>query len=648
MCGICGTYGFGDEALLRRMCDTLVHRGPDDEGFYADELVGLGMRRLSIIDLAGGAQPIHNEDRTIWLVFNGEIYNFQELRTALEHRGHHFSTASDTETIVHAYEEWGDDGIQRLRGMFAFALWDARRKRLLLARDRVGIKPLYYRHAGNYLWFASEIKAILQGGCPRELDFFALHQYLSFAHVPAPNTIFRGIKKLLPGHLLICQDGHTELRPFWDLELRPAQSGAMTWSDAKAEVSRLLDECVRLHMVADVPLGAFLSGGIDSSAIVGLMARHSPHPVRTFSLGFEARAHRFSELPYARLVAQHFKTEHLELPVTADVVRLLPSVIRHFDEPFANDTALVMYQLSQEVRKHVTVVLAGTGGDEVFAGYNRYVGMRLAEFYARAPHFVRARLADATERMVAQHADGRHWGRWLHEFTRAGLMTAEDRYVSWLTYFDEEAKRSLYADTVHALTADMDATSGVRAYLRLPERPRDYHDVVFYTDIKTYLPNDQLEYNEKMSMAHSLELRVPFCDHTLVEFAAQLPLHMKAKGGRPKRLLKEAMRGFLPDAIIDRPKVGLHAPIGIWLRSDLQPLVAELLSRTTVERRGYFRYDAIERLIGLHNAGRHDFSWEIWMLLVFEVWHRMYLDSPTVGEQFELHIPHRAAVSPAV
>lgn len=636
MCGICGTYGFGNKTLLQRMCDTILHRGPDDEGYYVDHQVGLGMRRLSIIDLAGGHQPIHNEDETIWVVFNGEIYNFLQLRSELKKRGHRFYTNSDTEVIVHAYEEYGDRFVDHLTGMFGLALWDSQHRRLVLVRDRVGIKPLYFRWENGRLWFASEIKSILASGCSREMDFLALHQYLSYAHVPAPNTIFKGIQKLLPGHMLVCQAGQMEIKPYWDLQVD--SDANLSWEDAKAETFRLLEECVRSHLISDVPLGAFLSGGIDSSAIVGLMARYTDTPVRTFSLGFESRARHFDELDYARLIAKRFRTEHMEIPVSVDVVKVLPKVIWHFDEPFANDTALIIYQLSQEVKKHVTVVLAGTGGDEVFAGYPRYLGMRLAELYSWAPLFLRKTCADLLTRTVSENVDGRHLNRRLREFAQGGMMNPEDRYVNWVTFFSEGAKQQLYTDWGKTLMQGADGAGITRHYLANPCGKKDYNDAVFYADIKTYLPNDQLEYNEKMSMAHSLELRVPFCDHRLVEFAGRLPLSLKTKGFKTKRLLKEAMRGFLPDTIIDRPKLGLHAPVGIWLQTDLKPLVSDLLSRQTVERRGYFRYDAIKEMIGLHNAGKRDFSWHIWMLLILEIWHRMYLDEEEIQRDLELRL----------
>lgn len=634
MCGISGTYGFSDKGLLKRMCDVITHRGPDDEGYYTDTEVGLGMRRLSIIDLAGGHQPIHNEDKSIWVVFNGEIYNFLELRAELEKRGHRFYTKTDTEVMVHAYEEYGEGFVSQLTGMFAFGLWDSRARRLILARDRVGIKPLYFKWKEGRLWFASEIKAILESGCSREMDLLALHQYLSFAHVPAPYTIFKGIKKLLPGHMLVCADGDMTIRQFWDLSKKP-QNG-ISWKDAKQETFSLLEECVRSHLIADVPLGAFLSGGIDSSAIVGLMAKHSDRPVRTFSLGFEARARHFDELHYARLAAQRFGTEHLEIPVTVDVVKLLPKVIWHFDEPFANDTALILYQLSKEVRQHVTVALAGTGGDEVFAGYPRYIGMKWAEIYALAPRFLRQILADFLTATVSEKVDGRHLNRRLREFVQGGLKSPEDRYISWITYFSEEAKQQLSSDWFKALVGDYDGAMTLRQYLQNPYNDVNYHDTIFYADIKTYLPNDQLEYNEKMSMAHALELRVPFCDHRLIEFSARLPMNLKVRGFKNKALLKETLRGFLPDAIIDRPKLGLHAPVGIWLQSELKPLVANLLSKETVERRGYFRYEAIDNMINLHQIGKRDFSWQLWMLLILEVWHRMYLDRPEIDQDFKL------------
>jgi len=635
MCGICGTYGYGDETLLKRMCRVLTQRGSDEDGWKGGETFGLGSRRLKVIDLETGRQPIGNEDGTIWVVLNGEIYNYQELRRQLEAKGHRFSTRSDTEVIAHAYEEEGEACLHQFRGVFGLAVWDAKRERLLLARDRVGVRPLYYRTDGSRLEFASELKAILETGCPRTLNYRALHQYLSFVYIPAPNTIFEGISELPPGHLIVCESGRHEVRRYWDLPRDVAPPGDPR--EVTEEVRRRFEESVRYRLVSDVPVGVFLSGGIDSSAIVAVMARHMPGGVNTFTLGFDER--HYDELVEARRIARIFGTEHREFPVRPDVIRLLPRVVWHFDQPFANGTALLIYQLSEAAKRHVTVALAGTGGDEAFAGYTRYAGLRWADYYARAPRFFREAVADLCLPRLREGTDGRHRGRRLRSFVRGGVLAPVDRYVSWVTYFTEDAKRGLYSASTAEAVGEFDGTAFLKTFLEDPGEPR-FNERVFRADVATYLPSNQLHYSDRMSMAHGLELRVPFCDHELLELSAAIPFEWKTRGVRTKALLRNALSDLLPRWVLRSKKVGLNPPVGIWLKGPLRPVVRDVFSADRVRARGTFRPEAIEALLAEHDSGRRDCSMEIWMLLVFEVWQRVYLD----GTALEEALPEAAAV----
>ena len=622
MCGIAGFYGHADPTLLRRMVRLLISRGPDDEGFYEDEQVGLGMRRLCIIDVAGGHQPIHNEDETIWVILNGEIYNYQLLRTTLEEKGHCFYTHSDTECLVHLYEEYGEDFVQHLRGMFAIALWDRTQKKLLLVRDRIGIKPLYYFLDNGRLFFASELKSLLSApGFERELDPAAFQQYLSFLYIPAPHTIFRKIAKLPPGFLLSMENGRMESKPYWDLSF--GRQECADEEEAAEKVLEVLDESVRMRMISDVPLGAFLSGGLDSSAIVGLMARHSSRPVKTFTVGFEAEGKGFNELEYARQIARHFDTEHHECTIDYDVIDLLPRVLWHFDEPFGNSTSVLAYLLSEFTRKHVTVALSGTGGDEAFMGYPRHLGLSMGHLYEKLPrpfrqHFLRRLIALLPE-STASNFPAHRLAKRMRRFVEGMEMPEEDRYLSWLRYFDGEGQKRLTE-----LEGDGEVDGFMYGYLgRFPER--SVEDRAFYADIKTFLPYNQLEYMDKMSMAHSLEARVPFCDHELLEVSASLEHQWKLKGRGGKRVLKKACELFLPREIVHRRKVGFDAPTGEWFKGSLRPFCEALFSEKALKQTGIFRPEEVQRLMHLHLSGKRDLSLHLWMILIFEVWYRMYV-----------------------
>ena len=634
---MCGIAGFVDgpavaapldlasrQSLLQRMCDVIRHRGPDDEGIRVTDGTALGMRRLSIIDLSTGHQPIFNEDRTIWTVFNGEIYNFRELREQLLALGHRFYTATDTEVIVHAYEQWGDDAVAQLRGMFGLAIWDSRTQTLLLARDRMGIKPLYYAEAGGRLYFGSEIKSLLSSpDVPREIDFDALDHYLSFLYTPRDGSIFRGIRKLPPGHLLLWQRGRAVVRRYWQPPAEETFSG--TEQDAVAQLRTVLVDAVRSHLVSDVPLGAFLSGGVDSSVVVGLMREASGGRVKTFSIGFDEPT--FDELPHARRVAEHFDTEHHEYVVHPDGVRILDALISHFDEPFADSSAIPTWYVSEMARRHVTVVLSGDGGDELFGGYERYLPHpRVAQFDRYSPRALR--------RVAAAAAAGLPDGIRGRNFLRHVARDARGRYLDSIRFFNAEDKAALLsADVRRRLT-------GPDAEVRLAEHFAPYAHLpwasqMMHFDADTYLPEDVLVKVDRMSMAHSIESRVPLLDNEVVAYASTLPAHFKVKNGRRKHILKELASTLLPPDVVDRRKQGFSVPLGVWFRGNLRELFADTLLSSRSLSRGYFQAPFLRRLVDEHISGRRDHTLRLWQLVVFEKWHAHYLDRTSSGLPFD-------------
>ncbi len=636
MCGIAGIVNLNgkpvDKDLIVRMTNTLNHRGPDDEGsFYSNDIrqtssssigVGLGHKRLSIIDLSeAGRQPLSNEDGTVWLVCNGEIYNYKELAKEVESKGHKLKSKTDSEVIIHLYEEYGDNFVPRLQGMFAFAIWDSRKKRAIIARDRVGIKPLYYYFKDGVFIFASEIKAILSNDCvKREIDTLSLNQYLSFLYTPAPKTIFKDILKAEPGSLLVLEDGRLHESQYWDLVI---QNNVDTHKSEDVYVDTIYDllkEAINARMMSDVPLGAFLSGGIDSSVIVAIMSELSATPIKTFSIGFGREERHYSELEHAKVIADLFKTDHREFVLKSDIVELLPTVVSHFDEPFANPTSVLMYLLSQETKKHVSVALSGTGGDEAFAGYTRYAGMKLSENAQMVPKSLRKFLNFAAEN-IPESSNGKHFGRRLKRFVNGSLMQPEERYASWMSVFNDDLKSELFSSDVFRGGVD----EYLRSYFNNPGILNSQNKV-FYTDVKTYLPNNQLEYVDKMSMAHALEVRVPFCDHKLLEYSASIPYNLKIKGLNTKHLLKRAAAKILPEEIINRKKVGFNAPLGIWFQGDLKDFIKDELSESNLKKTGYFNHKAVNKIIEEHNSKRKDYSLHIWAILVFQVWHNAYLN----------------------
>ena len=626
MCGFCGIVGDGNPEQrrhqVRAMAGALIHRGPDDEGFHVEDSVALGMRRLAIIDVAGGQQPIANEDETVWVVFNGEIYNHRELRAELERQGHRFRTDCDTEVLVHAYEEYGTDCAAHLAGMFAFALWDRRRRRFYAARDRMGQKPFYYAWDGERLSFGSELKALTRLPDLRtEVDELALHHYLSLQYVPEPWSIYRSVRKLPAAHWLSLEDGKLRIERYWRLDFEPK----LTFDDREAasELRRLLSRAVRRRLMSEVPLGAFLSGGLDSSIIVGLMAEHSRAPVKTFSIGFDFEA--LNELPHARAVAGRWGTEHHELRVIPERFDdLLPLLVEAFDEPYADSSAFQTWYLARATRRHVTVALNGDGGDECFAGYTRYWLDRYVKPYAMLPRFITQTLAPAFfDRLPEpkQAAIEANWVLGLKRLAQVARVSPKASIVRWGSYFDEAWKARLYTperaqrlaavDTAELLAADFDAA-----------RAESFLDRTLAVDLSHYLCGDILVKADRMTMAHSLEGRSPFLDHELLEFVARLPTRLKLQGRQGKVLLREACADLLPPSIQNRPKRGFGAPIESWLRDPLRGIVHDLLLGKDARLLAYFSAQPIAAMVEAHQAGREDHGRRIWALLMLEAWLR--------------------------
>jgi asparagine synthase (glutamine-hydrolysing) len=598
------------------MCDVIRHRGPDDEGVWMGEEVALGMRRLSIIDLATGHQPIHNEDRSVWTVFNGEIYNFRELRRQLETTGHHFYTATDTEVIVHAYEQWGTEAIARFRGMFGLALWDEKSRTLLVARDRIGIKPMYYATVNHRCYFGSELKSLLEArDVPRDIDPAAVDHYLSFLYTPRDGSIFKSIRKLPPGHLLTWRDGVATIEQFWKLPTEEPFGGSE--ADAVHGLREVLTDAVRSHMISDVPLGAFLSGGIDSSLVVGLMSEVSGARVKTFSIGFEEPA--FDELEHARRVADHFGTDHHEFIVTPDGVGILDRLVSHFDEPFADYSAIPTWYVSEMARRHVTVVLSGDGGDELFGGYDRYLPHPRVVAFDRYSHGALRRVAAVASARLPDGVRGKNFLRHVGRSERG-------RYLDSIQFFGAEEKRSLLtSDFLRALRGHDSETRLARRFDRFAGLPWPSQMMRF--DAETYLPEDILTKVDRMSMAHSIESRVPLLDNEVIRFAAALPAALKIKNGRRKHALKEVAATLLPDDIVNRRKQGFGVPLGTWFRGNLRELFADTLLSSISLQRGYFQPAFVRRIVEEHLSGKRDHTLRLWQLVVFEKWQQLYVSA---------------------
>jgi asparagine synthase (glutamine-hydrolysing) len=615
------------------MTQSLAHRGRDDSGLW-DEVsadgtwIGLGHRRLSILDLSSaGHQPMFSESGRFSIVFNGEIYNFKELRAELASEGCRFKSNTDTEVVLHLYERLKEGCLDRLRGMFAFGIWDRQEQSLFLAQDRLGIKPLYYTEQDNRLLFASELKAILrQPDFERQMDLQALDDYLTYLYIPPPLTIFKGVRKLSPGHYLLWRGGKiVKCERYWEL---PTGTIDGDEADLVNEVRSLLEESVRLRMISDVPLGAFLSGGVDSSTIVGLMARQASRPIKTFSIGFGQQTKLYDELAYARQVAEYYGTDHQEIVVEPDAVNLLPSIVEGFDEPFGNPTSLLVYLLSEFTRDHVSVALAGDGGDEVFGGYPRYKGAALSPGYRKLPGWLRNSVLNKLAGFIPESSRGRHGFRRIKEFVQGNTMNPEDMYCSWVGYYTSEMKQQLYQPEFLAQGEMQESNLFLkRLFADSKKRSRNsFFDQITAVDLQSFLPHNLLTYTDRMSMAHNLEVRVPFTDHKLVEFVTQLPPALRLKGFQDKYILKQAVRDLLPDTILKRKKLGFNPPMAHWLNEDLTEVLRDCLSERVINDRGYFRYESIASLLHLHSSGQRDVSLHIWALLVLEIWQRKYLD----------------------
>jgi asparagine synthase (glutamine-hydrolysing) len=633
MCGIAGAvwndaHKAVELSTLQRMIDVLRHRGPDGDGTYVADVqmdtgVALGHRRLAIIDVACGQQPLGNEDGTVWVVFNGEIYNFRPLRRRLEEAGHRFRTQSDTEVLVHLYEDEGPAMLGQLNGMFALAIWDARKRQVLLARDRLGKKPLVYRHEKGRLLWASELKAILQlPGVPRDLDLLALDEYLTYQYVPHPRTIFRGIAKLPPGHYALWRDGQLDVRPYWQPDFnreveRPAKEYAH-------QLRELMTSSVEMRLQSEVPLGAFLSGGIDSTIVVGLMSQLMAEPVRTFSIGFPVQ--EFDETHYARAAADRFGTIHEEFQVRPDAMEILPRLVWNYDEPFADSSSVPTWYVSQLTRQHVTVALTGDGGDELFLGYPRYLAVWLAEGFDRLPWLVRRVCAGSYwQRLPSgsrQKSLLRRWKRFVEMLGRPPL----ERYLEWIAIFGQARRAALYSDELSAAVAGADASDFLAAAWARFDR-RDPVTATGLADLVTYLPCDLMTKVDIASMAHGLECRQPFLDYRVVELAAEMPRRLKFRLGRGKRILREVFGDLLPESIQRRAKMGFGVPLDHWFRHELKDFTREILLDTCTLQRGHFRPEAITQLLDEHQQGRFNHGYRLWSLLILELWQREWLRS---------------------
>ncbi len=636
MCGIHGIVALRegqtvDPALLAPMAAISVHRGPDDEGQYAAPGVAIGMRRLSIIDVAGGLQPIANEDETVWVVCNGEIYNFRELRQSLEGKGHRFRTGSDTEVIVHLYEEYGLDFVNHLTGMFGFALWDTKRRRLVMGRDRIGIKPLYYQYRDGLLVFASEAKSILNlPGASAQLNEAALEAYLGFGYTSSEQSLFADIAILPPATLLVCENGETTLSRYWSLprDVDPAPS-AGDWAQA---VAAKIEAAVVSEMVSDVPLGAFLSGGVDSSSIVAFMSRHSNEPVKTYSIGFQGPGASavYNELPYARQVAEACATDHHEILVQPSVAELLPKLIWHLDEPVADSAFITTYLVSKFAREDVTVILSGVGGDELFGGYNRYLGDYYAGRYQRLPRWLRAGVIPPLVNALPSDRHGKFssLARYARAFVASSDLPAEQRYHRYVEIFGVEALERLLG---RSNSAGSDLLDDAFAEACGP----DALNVLMNVDLLTQMPNDLLMLTDKMSMAASLECRVPLLNHELVELAARIPADIRIPGKALKSVMKQGLSDVLSQEILYRKKRGFGAPIGAWFKRELTPIITFLLSQESVTRRGALNWPAVEETVAQHLSGREDHTDHLMGLVCFEIWARLYLDGRSVPDVTE-------------
>jgi len=625
MCGICGKYSPDGVLLpeLKRMSRIIAHRGPDDEGYYINGPIGFGHRRLSIIDLNKGHQPISNEDESIWIIYNGEIYNFPVLKRELLEKGHQFRTNTDTEVIVHLYEEMGEQCVERLNGMFAFAIWDQKKQKLYIARDRIGQKPLFYRQNGESFWFASEVKSILAAdGVDREIDFEAVHHYLSLRFIPAPHTMFKSIKKLPAGHYLVYHNGKTEIRRYWDLSFEPKLN--LTESEYIEGLGQKLYKTIESHLISDVPVGAFLSGGMDTSTVVAVMGNIMQDPFTTIAIGVKEQD--FNELPYARMVAEKYHTEHIEQVVQANLIKMLPTMIWHLDEP-SDPIAACMFQAARLAAQHVKVVLGGDGGDELFAGFDRYLGIGFIDYYNFIPSLIKTKILGPIIQNMSDSFTYKSLTqklRWMHQLS---AYDAGERYAEATAFFrfNHAQKQLLFQNGLWNQLKDINSNHVISEQYR-NARADDPIDRMLYADFMTRLSEHTLMLTDRMNMAHSLEARSPYLDHTLVEYLASFPSNMKIRGRNLKYVLRKFAETHLPRKIIKRKKQGFMFPVAYWFRNELYQFVKDYLSESYFVKEGLFNKDEIIRLIEDHRNNKVDNHVRLWMLLNLEVWHQLYIE----------------------
>lgn len=624
MCGIAGYLMLDPRRAatgerVEKMCHAIVHRGPDDSGVHTDGPLGMGMRRLSIIDVASGHQPISNEDESIWIVFNGEIYNHNALRDELRARGHQFRTRTDTEVIVHLWEEYGPGCVDHLRGMYAFSIWDANRRELFIARDPLGIKPLFYSLDEDRIAFGSEMKSLLAlGDLPLDTDWTAIDAYFSYSYIPAPLTAYKSIAKLPAGHRLHAKDGKVRIDRFWDLTFAPKYSGRR--DSLIDDFVGLAEESIAMRLMSEVPLGAFLSGGVDSSLVVAMMAQQSHDPIRTFTMGFGGSKSGFlDEKPYAREVSERYGTQHTESEVMPRIERALKQGIAAFDEPFADDSLIPTYHICAEAKKAVTVIMTGLGGDENFAGYERYLGFRYSSYYSRLPRFLRSGVIAPLINALKEEKSGHYRVNHLKRFVAAGALDSARRWQSYLCVRPQEERRRMYTPEI-ASQIDFDRVDalGWEHFERLEEG--DDLDRALYQDMNMYLPEDILALSDRVGMHHSLELRVPLVDHKLVEFCARIPGNLKIRRTEKKYLLREASRDLVPPSVLNHRKQGFASPMAAWLRGDLQPMVADLLSRERIDGSGLFSGAFVSDAVNDHMARRKLNDKLLFALLAFQTW----------------------------
>lgn len=627
MCGIAGAYSFNSNVpkdIIVEMCNQIVHRGPDSDGYFVNSNVALGMRRLRVIDLNTGDQPIYNEDKSICIVFNGEIYNFKDLKKELLNKGHKFYTLSDTEVVIHLYEEFGEKCIEKLRGMFAFAIWDNGKKKLFICRDRLGIKPIYYLVNSEYFLFASEIKSILTfPGIEKELDITALNDYFSFLYIPAPQTIFKNIYKLLPGHSILIEKGEIKFNQYWDHKLGKTKIRSL--NEGIEEFLRLFSESVKLRMISDVPLGAFLSGGVDSSLVVATMSKYSEKPIETFSIGYDSNGSAFDERKYAKIVSKKFGTNHHEFELNpSEIIEIFEKTIWQFDEPFADASAIPNYLISEKTKNYVTVALSGLGGDELCAGYVRYNGCLFAEKYNKLPKLIKDKLIPSFAGLLPDSKSGKHLNERIKRFINSADLTFLRRYFNIVATFNTDEKVQLFCPDIKREVKKNSEDIFTRYDINFGEEI-NLIDRMLHIDLKTYLVDDLLTLTDRMSMAHALEVRVPFLDHNLVEFFASVVPELKIRKLKRKYLLNKVAEKILPKEIIYRRKMGFSVPLVLWFRKELKEYVGDILNENRIKEIGFFNYSFISDILKEHLLGKRNYDEKIWSLICFVKWYEKYL-----------------------